>query len=84
MFCLKSALHTIDQHICGPWLGLHGTLNILPILPAWLNLVAMREAHELTEGSELAVVDDCGHSTYFEKPDVFNHLVMDFLARRLA
>ena len=51
-----------------------------PLVP----LVAMREAHELTEGSELAVVDDCGHSTYFEKPEVFNHLVMDFLARRVG
>lgn len=50
-----------------------------PLVP----LAAMQEAHHLTTGSELAVVDDCGHSTYFEKPEVFNHLVMDFLARRL-
>lgn len=50
-----------------------------PLVP----LAAMQEAHGLTAGSELAVVDDCGHSTYFEKPEVFNHLVMDFLARRL-
>ena len=50
-----------------------------PLVP----LAAMQEAHGLTAGSELAVVDDCGHSAYFEKPEVFNHTVMDFLGRRL-
>ena len=49
-----------------------------PLVP----LAAMRDAQALAAGSELAVVDDCGHSTYFEKPEVFNHLVLDFLARR--
>jgi len=50
-----------------------------PLVP----LQAMQDAQALTPGSELAVVDDCGHSTYFEKPEVFNHLVLDFLRRRL-
>ena len=49
-----------------------------PLVP----VQAMRDAQARAPGSELAVVDDCGHSTYFEKPAVFNHLVMDFLARR--
>jgi 3-oxoadipate enol-lactonase len=50
-----------------------------PLVPT----VAMRDAQALAPDSELAVVADCGHSTYFEKPEVFNHLVLDFLARRL-
>lgn len=49
-----------------------------PLVP----LAALQEAQALTPGSELAVVDDCGHSTYFEKPEVFNALVLDFIARR--
>ncbi len=49
-----------------------------PLVP----LAAMQDALGLAAGSELAVVDDCGHSTYFEKPEVFNHLVLDFMARR--
>lgn len=44
---------------------------------------AMQEAHGLTAGSEHAQVDDCGHCAYFDKPEVFNHLALDFLARRL-
>jgi len=51
-----------------------------PLVP----LAAMQDAQALATGSELAVVDDCGHSTYFEKPEVFNHLVLDFIARRAA
>ena len=61
----------------GPDLWLVGRED--PLLP----LAAMQEDHGLMAGSELAVVDDCGHPTYFEKSEVFNHLVMDFLARRL-
>lgn len=51
-----------------------------PLVP----LVAMQQAHALTPGSELAVVAECGHSAYFEKPEVFNHLVLDFIARRMG
>jgi len=51
-----------------------------PLVP----LSAMQDCAAQVPGSELAVVDDCGHSTYFEKPGVFNHLVMDFIARRVS
>ena len=49
-----------------------------PLVP----VQAMRDAQALVPSSELAVVADCGHSTYFEKPAVFNPLVLDFLSRR--
>jgi 3-oxoadipate enol-lactonase len=35
-----------------------------PLVP----LQAMQDCAAQVPGSELAVVDDCGHSTYFEKP----------------
>jgi 3-oxoadipate enol-lactonase len=51
-----------------------------PLVP----LPAMQQAASLAPRSELAVIDDCGHSTYFEKPEAFNHRVMDFLGRALG
>lgn len=49
-----------------------------PLVP----VAAMQDCVAQTPGSELVLVDDCGHSTYFEKPGVFNHGVLDFIARR--
>ena len=33
-------------------------------------------------GSEVAVVPEAGHSTYWEQPDIFNRAVLGFLAKR--
>lgn len=49
-----------------------------PIVP----VAVMREVAELVEGSELAVIDDAGHSAYFEKPQEVNRHLLDFIARR--
>jgi 3-oxoadipate enol-lactonase len=49
-----------------------------PIVP----VAVMREVAELVHGSELVVIDQAGHSAYFEKPQDFNRLVLDFIARR--
>lgn len=38
-------------------------------------------AHWLVPGSEFQVIPDAGHSAYFERPDAFNQLLFDFLAR---
>jgi len=43
----------------------------------------IRVASESVDGAELAVVQDSGHSVYFEQPAVFNHLVHGFLTRAL-
>lgn len=32
-------------------------------------------------GSDLTILRDCGHSACWERPDDFNHTVLDFLAR---
>ena len=49
-----------------------------PIVP----VDVMREVAELVEGSELAVIDEAGHSAYFEKPEKVNRHLLDFIARR--
>lgn len=44
---------------------------------------ALRAMHRKMPGSEFALVEGAGHSVYFEKPDVFNHLLLDFLRRHV-
>lgn len=51
-----------------------------PLVPP----AAMQDAAALTPGSERAVIEGCGHSACFEKPAVFNHLVLDFIGRRVV
>jgi 3-oxoadipate enol-lactonase len=41
---------------------------------------AMELSHKLIPGSRLEVVADAGHSVYFEQPEIFNRLVLDFLS----
>lgn len=49
-----------------------------PIVP----LSVMEEVQALVRGSEIAVLEDAGHSAYFERPQEFNRTVLDFIARR--
>ncbi|HEY8356800.1 MAG TPA: alpha/beta fold hydrolase [Ramlibacter sp.] len=51
-----------------------------PIVP----VAVMHEVAGHIGGSEVVVVADAGHSTYFEKPAEFNAIVLDFIARRGA
>lgn len=41
----------------------------------------IREAAGLIGGSEVALIDDTGHSPYYERPDDWNKVVADFLRR---
>ena len=41
----------------------------------------MEAAHKLIPGSRLEIIPDCGHSPYFEHPEVFNRLVSEFVAQ---
>lgn len=47
------------------------------VSPAVMHEVAVR-----VDGCEVVVVDGAGHSAYFERPDEFNRLALDFIARR--
>ncbi len=44
---------------------------------------AVRMVHEQTAGSEYVEVAGCGHSVYWERPEVFNQVVGEFLERHL-
>lgn len=44
--------------------------------PSVMRLVSAR-----IPGAESFVVPDCGHSAFWEQPDVFNRVVLDFMAR---
>lgn len=37
--------------------------------------------HKQTPGSEIQIVEDSGHSIYWEQPEVFNSTILSFLAR---
>lgn len=49
-----------------------------PIVP----VAVLHELAELVDGCELAVIDEAGHSAYFEKPQEVNQHLLDFIARR--
>lgn len=44
--------------------------------PSMMRLVASR-----ISGAESFLIPDCGHSGYWERPDIFNGIVLDFIGR---
>ena len=46
--------------------------------------VLIEAVHRDIPGSELAIIPDAGHSVYFERPKVFNRLVIEFLKRYVS
>ena len=41
----------------------------------------MRLIHSRIPGAEKFLVPDCGHSAYWERPEIFNRVVLDFMDR---
>ena len=41
----------------------------------------MRLFHQRIPGAEKYLVSDCGHSAYWERPEIFNRVVLDFFKR---
>lgn len=75
----------IDDDVVGPRLaGLQGRPPVLLVWGADERAVPLetgRAAHELIEGSELAVIEAASHAPYFERPAEFNRILLDFLDR---
>ncbi|HZB32062.1 MAG TPA: alpha/beta fold hydrolase [Streptosporangiaceae bacterium] len=73
--------------LCNPKLERRLHRITAPTLVAWSaddRLIPIAHGHRYAEripNAEFAVVDDCGHAMYFERPAAFADLVTDFLAR---
>jgi 3-oxoadipate enol-lactonase len=79
LLCFNRFNITADLHkINAPTLVMVGKQDILK--PRKYSEVIAREI----PGPELVVVPDSGHALCLEQPDVFNALVLGFLARQLA
>ena len=73
--------------LCNPKLERRLHRITAPTLVAWSaddRIVPIAHGHRYAEripNTEFAVVEDCGHAMYFERPAAFADLVIDFLAR---
>ena len=78
----------IDDHVVGERLA--ALSGRFPVLLVWgredlgFPLAMGEAAHELLDGSRLAIMDDAAHAPYFERPETFNTIVTQFLAGRLG
>lgn len=75
------------------WQRSHGILRQLPDVPLLfvhgehdvvLPVEHSRRAHAIARGSELVVLDDCGHTPQLEKPGLFNRLLQGLVQRSPA
>ena len=66
----RSLLKTLSQ----PTLFIHGKQDA--VVPAQQSI----EAQAITPDSKLMLLDDCGHTPQFEKPEIFNRALAEFVA----
>ena len=75
----------IDDDVVGPRLAsLEGRPPVLLIWGAEERAVPLETgeaAHRLIGGSELAVIGSASHAPYFERPEEFNRVLLEFLDR---
>jgi pimeloyl-ACP methyl ester carboxylesterase len=75
----------IDDDVIGPALARVGPA--LPTLLVWgaeeraVPLEVGKAAHAALPGSRFVVIPSTSHAPYFEKPDEFNRIVLDFLPK---
>lgn len=78
----------IDDDLIGPRLA--AMADRPPTLLIWgeqeraVPLETGRMAHAMLDGSELAVISSASHAPYFERPDEFNRVLLDFLDRAVG
>lgn len=75
----------LDDDVVGPRLAaLEGGPPIQLIWGAEERSVPVetgRLAHEMIDGSELVIIDEAGHAPYFERPEEFHRVLLEFLGR---
>ena len=76
--CWRQGGIATGQRLSCPTLLLVGSED--PIVPASV----MHEVSALVSESEVVVIEQAGHSAYFEKPSEFNRHVLDFIDRRIT
>jgi len=80
----------LDDDIVTERLAKHLAADAFPLLLVWgardigFPVEMGRAAHEQLAGSSLVVLDDAAHAPYFERPEAFNRVVLDFLAGDLG
>lgn len=78
----------IDDDVVGDRLAALG--GRFPVLLVWgredlgFPLAMGEAAHQMLDGSRLAIMDEAAHAPYFERPDAFNAIVTQFFAGRLG
>ena len=78
----------IDDDVVGERLA--ALSGRFPVLLVWgredlgFPLAMGEAAHEMLDGSRLAIMDDAAHAPYFERPDAFNAIVTQFFAGHLG
>ncbi len=78
----------IDDDVVGERLA--ALSGRFPVLLVWgredlgFPLAMGEAAHEMLDGSRLAIMDEAAHAPYFERPETFNAIVTQFLAGRLG
>lgn len=78
----------IDEDVVGPRLA--ALENRPPVQLIWgeqeraVPLATGVAAHQLIEGSELAVIGSASHAPYFERAEEFNRVLLDFLNRTVV
>ena len=75
----------IDDDVVGPRLA--SLEDRPPVLLIWgeqeraVPLETGEAAHQMIQGSELAVIGSTSHAPYFERPEEFNRVLVEFLGR---
>jgi pimeloyl-ACP methyl ester carboxylesterase len=79
-------LHGVDQRLLGPVLDNLGDIK-QPTLIVWgrddrvLPLEHGRRGARRLPNATLEIVEGCGHIPFFERPELFNRMVLDFLSQ---
>lgn len=76
----KEFFHTLNEEVVQLGKMDHQILIVWGREDASVPLEVGEKMHALMQGSQLEIMDGCGHMPNYENPELFNHMVLDFLA----